>query len=41
MDGCRGETVEDEPGCEADMEGRHEYRDICRWEESGMLYVRV
>ena len=41
MDGCRGETVEDEPGCEADENGRHRYRDVLRWEDLGMLYVRV
>ena len=41
MDGCRGETVEDEPGCEADERGRHRYRDVLGWEDLGMLYVRA
>ena len=35
----RGNVIEDEPGCEADAQSRHEYRDVSRWEEGGALCV--
>ena len=37
MDG-RGK-IEDEPGCEANTDGRHDYRDVNRREDRGALCV--
>ena len=34
-----GNIIEDEPKCEADEDGRHDYRDVSRREDGGEFIV--